>query len=536
MPTLAEAVELARRLAGEGRFGESIELYRQIAAAVPQAAEVWHEAGLVHLQAGQPSSAAELLANAVALAPNNAMFHSTLGAAYRALGDTDRAIASFRKSIAASPTAPEAHNNLALALKAAAQHDAALAEFDAAVRLRPDYVNGWFNRGNLLREVGRFEAAIESYRTALAHSFADPSIVCQLGVAQYDFAQYEAALASFEAALALDPNYPEAHRNRALVWMARGDFQRGWQEFEWRTACGDFIARKPQSPRWDGSPLDGRTLLVYHEQGLGDTLQFVRYLPLVERAGGIARLEVQPALKPLLAASGFARFFESERPNRSPDVECPLMSLAAHLPDASGRPYWPGPYLAADGALVELWRTRLCGQQAGFRVGIAWAGNPAHPHDRFRSVRVEEFAPLARVAGAQLVSLQIGEPRERLNPSPLASQIIDLGGDLDRSGGAFMDTAAVLESLDLVISVDTAIVHLAAGMNVPAWVALHVSPDWRWQISGETSPWYPSVRLFRQGGGQDWANVFERMADELSKLTARRASSNSLPEGRGTKS
>jgi len=522
VPTLAEAVELARRLAGEGRFGESIEVYRQIAAAVPQAAEILHEAGLVYLQAGQPSTAAELLARAVALAPDNAMFHGNLGAAYRALGDTDRAIASFRKSITAAPAAPEAHNNLALALKAAAQHDAALAEFDAAVRLRPDYVNGWFNRGNLLRELGRFEAAIESYRTALAHSPSDASIVCQLGVAQYDCAQYDAALASFVAALALNPNYPEAHRNRALVWIARGDFQRGWREFEWRTACDDFIARKPQAPRWDGSPLDGRTLLAYHEQGLGDTLQFVRYLPLVEQAGGIARLEVQPALKPLLAASGFARFFESERQNGLPDFECPLMSLAPHLPDASGRPYWPGPYLSADGALVERWRARLCQQQAGFRVGIAWAGNPAHPHDRFRSVRLEEFAPLARIAGVQLVSLQIGEARERLDQSPLASQIIDLGPDLDQSG-PFMDTAAVLKSLDLVVSVDTAIVHLAAAMNVPVWVALHLSPDWRWQVSGETTPWYPSLRLFRQAGGQDWASVFGRMADELSKLIAGRA-------------
>ncbi|HEY2895360.1 MAG TPA: tetratricopeptide repeat-containing glycosyltransferase family protein [Pirellulales bacterium] len=522
MPTLGEAVELARRLAGEGRFSESLELYRQITAAVPHAAEIWHEAGLIHLQASQPSAAVELLAKAVALAPDNGMFHSNLGAAYRALGQTARAIASFRSAIAASPSAAEAHNNLALALKVAGQHDAALAEFDAAVRLRPDYVNGWFNRGNLLRELGRFDAAIESYRTALSHSTVDPGIVCQLGVAQYDCAQYEAALASFETALALDPHYPEAHRNRALVWLARGDFQRGWREFEWRTACNDFISRAPQAPRWDGSPLDGRRLLVYHEQGLGDSLQFVRYLPLVERAGGIARLEVQSALKPLVAASGFGQFLQSEQ-DTLPDFECPLMSLAAHLPNASGQPYWPGPYLSADPVLVADWHERLCQRQAGFRVGIAWAGNPAHPHDRFRSVPLEAFAPLARIADVQLVSLQIGDAREQLKQSPLGAQIIDLGPDLDQGSGAFMDTAAVLKSLDLVISVDTAIVHLAGGMNAPVWVPLHFSPDWRWQVSGETTPWYPSVRLFRQSGQQDWSTVFEQLAAELSKRIAGRA-------------
>ncbi len=516
MTTFGEALDEARQLLRQGDLVRAEFLYRRLVEAVPQAPDPWHEMGLVQLQARRPERALEYFRRAIALDPSVSAYHSNLGTACRALKRHDEAVASFKRGMQLeAPTAP-VYNNFALALKDAGRRDDALAAFDEALKLRPDYANGHFNRANLLLDVGRLQDSIEGYQRAIQLKSDDAGAHGKLGIAYYDLGRLPEALACFERALALDPNQPEVRRNRALVWLAQGDFAKGWLEYEWRFECEGFAKRSYSQPRWHGSPLAGRTLLVYAEQGLGDTLHFIRYVPLVEQAGGNVLLDVPGPLVPLLTQSGFGRFFAGGTPRF--DLHCSLLSLAGMLGEPTGQPLWRGPYLTADPRLVAEWKERLR-DLSGFKVGIAWAGNPDHPHDRFRSVSLERFAPLAAISGVRLISLQKGVPSQQLAQFGAAMHVLDLGQALDESTGAFMDTAAVMTHLDLVITVDTAMAHLAGGLGAKVWLPLQLSPDWRWLAHGQETPWYPSMRLFRQREFDRWLLVFEAIAAELGRLS-----------------
>jgi tetratricopeptide (TPR) repeat protein len=452
--------------------------------------------------------------------PAVAAYHGNRGVVYRTLQRHDDAVASLKRARQLGPASHELLNNLAMALKDVGQHDAAVQTLDEALRLQPDYATGYFNRGNVLLDVGRLDEAIASYRRALALEPSDAGAYCKLGVAYYDLQRYDEALDAFDRALQIQPHYPEVRRNRALVWLVRGEYDRAWREFEWRLECEGFHKRVFPQPPWDGSPLAGRTLLVHREQGLGDTLQFVRYAPLVEEAGGRALLEVQPALWPLLRASGYGRWLvRLDGPLPPFDVHAPLMTLAGYLPDRGGQPVWRGEYLSADPVLVEQWRQRLAGEK-GYRVGIVWAGNPDHPHDRFRSIALSHWAPLGAIEGVRLISLQKGAGLQQLASEPASTNIVELGNSLDDETGAFMDSAAVMKNLDLVITVDTSLAHLAGGLGVPVWVPLQLSPDWRWLAHGSTTAWYPSMRLFRQRQFNDWPPVMGEIAQQLRSRIA----------------
>jgi tetratricopeptide (TPR) repeat protein len=519
LTTLGEVLQQARGLLQSGQWAGAEALYRQLVQHVPQSGELWHELGVVLWQSDRPQEGAQYIERAIRLEPAVAAYHGNLGVVYRTLKRHDDAIASLKRALQLGPSTHELHNNLALALKDAGQYDAAVQAIDDALRLQPNYANGHFNRGNVLLDVGRLEEAIASYRRALALEPRDAGAYCKLGVAYYDLGQYDEALQAFDQSLQIQPHYPEVRRNRALVWLVRGESDRAWREFEWRLDCEGFNKRVFPQPAWDGSPLAGRTLLVHPEQGLGDTLQFVRYVPLVEEAGGRVVLEVQPALLPLLRTSGFERWLMPAGTSPQFDVHAPLMTLAGYLPDRSGQPVWRGEYLAADPVLVTQWRQRLAGLR-GFKVGIVWAGNPDHPHDRFRSIELAELAPLATLEGVQLISLQKGAGLKQLRSLSAKMNILDLGDDLDERTGAFMDSAAVMKSLDLVIAVDTSLAHLAGGLGVPVWVPLQLSPDWRWLTGRATTPWYPSMRLFRQRVFNVWPPVVAEMATELRSLAA----------------
>ncbi len=517
MTTFGEALDQARQLLSAGELPRAEFIYRRLLEAAPQAVEPWHEMGLLQLQAKRPEVAVDCLQRAIALDPGTAAYHGNLGAAFRMLKRPAEAIASFERAFQLSSPTAELYNNLALARKDAGQADAALAAFDEALRIRPNYANGHFNRGNLLVEMGRLEEAIESYRRAIQWNPEDAGAHCKLGMVFYDLGRLDEAMACFERSLVIQPNYPEVRRNRACVWLAQGDFLKGWPEAEWRLECDDSGKWPFSQPRWDGSPLAGRTLLVYAEQGLGDTLQFIRYIPLVEKCGGRVLVQVQPALVPLLTQSGFGRWLTTPVTAANFDIQSPLMSLAGLLGDLKGQPFWERPYLTADPNRVTQWERRLR-DIAGFKIGIAWAGNPNMAQDRHRSVRLAQFAPLASVPGVRLISLQKGGPREQLAETVGQVDVINLADDLDSTGGAFVDTAAMMRNLDLVIAVDTSVAHLAGGLGVNVWVPLQISPDWRWLTCGEETPWYPSMRLFRQSEFNCWPPVFEAMANELRRL------------------
>ena len=304
--------------------------------------------------------------------------------------------------------------------------------------------------------------------------------------------------------------------------MLAGDFEGGWQDYEQRWVPPNKPPPYVQVPRWDGSVLDGKTILVFAEQGLGDTIQFARFLPQVQERGGTVLFECQSALERLLAGvRGVHRLIPRGSALPPFDVQVPLLSLPGIFHATPASLAAAVPYLRADPGLVERWRRELAPLE-GFKVGIVWQGSPHHPADRWRSFPLASFETLLRLDGVRLVSLQKGPGAEQLQAqvgqASNLSSILDLHGRLDAEG-AFLDTAAIMMNLDLVITVDSAVAHLAGALAVPVWVPLPFAPDWRWLLERADSPWYPTMRLFRQSRFGDWDEVFARIHDELRKAS-----------------
>jgi hypothetical protein len=316
------------------------------------------------------------------------------------------------------------------------------------------------------------------------------------------------------------PESRSARYNRGLTLLQAGQWQQGLQDYEYRWGRKSMPERRFDRPRWDGSSLEGKTVLVWSEQGLGDTIQFVRFAPLFQEKGARAVLECPGFMIPLLSTCAGIDLFVAEGQALPPfDVQVPLMSLPGLLGVTPERLPGRAPYLSADSARVEAWRQRLP-QEGKFRVGIVWQGNPRFQWDRWRSAPLEAFAPLARVEGVELVSLQKGPRLEQVDALRGRFAVKRPEGELDGEGGAFLDTAALLKCLDLVVCVDTAAGHLVGALGVPVWLVLSAVADWPWLRQGEDTVWYPSMRLFWQRVLGEWDDVFARMAAELSAQVA----------------
>jgi hypothetical protein len=329
------------------------------------------------------------------------------------------------------------------------------------------------------------------------------------------------AVACFDRVLAIRPDDAQARWNRALVLLARGEWLRGWDDFEFRSTPNQHGHRHGELPPWDGRPLDSGSVLLRTEQGLGDTLQFVRYAPLVQRLVGRVVLECQRPLVPLLGmVAGIDAIVARGDAVPQCDREISLMSLPRIFGTTPDTVPSDVPYLAARADLIEVWRPWV-GKAPGVRVGIAWAGNPSYPEDRDRSPGLAAFTPLADLVGASFVALQkeAGDPAWSPH-SPLS--LWRPPGPIDETTGAFMDTAAIVSQLDLVITSDTAVAHLAGALGVETWVVLPDVADWRWLLDRDDSPWYPRMRLFRQERSRDWYGVFTRVRVALELVIGQR--------------
>jgi cytochrome c-type biogenesis protein CcmH/NrfG len=450
--------------------------------------------------------------------PSTADIHYWLGDTLMGQGEYAAAAASYEQALKLRPDHAETLHNLGVALACQGQLDAAMLQYEHALRIKPDLAEGHFNQGNTFREKGQLGPAVECYETVLRlrPDFAEAHN--NLGLILHRRGQVEEALAHYEQAIGLQPDLANAHFSRAQAWLMLGDFQRGWPEYEWRWKLPG-VGGPPAGDRlWDGSAPAGRTILLWAEQGLGDTLQFIRYAPLVQRMGGRVLVECQESLLPLLGPCAGIDGLLAQGADRPPfDLHAPLLSVPGLLGTTVDRVPAEVPYLFADPALVEHWR-RVLAEIPGFKVGIAWQVNPNHPDARHCSIPLEQFVGLARLPGVGLINLQKGSDSGRSAPGAPGFPLIELGSGLDQASGAFMDTAAVMQSLDLVITPDTAIAHLAGGLGVPVWVALAMPRDWRFLQDREDSPWYPTMRLFRQRPCGDWAGVFGRMAGALDAI------------------
>ncbi len=415
------------------------------------------------------------------------------------------------------PGSPEALSNLGAAYKAAGMAEQAVEHFRRAATARPGDVELLYNLGNGLIAAGRLEEAERLLRDVVA---ADPAHVrarTNLGVALNDQGRLDEAIETCRDVIALAPENADAHWNLSLALVMAGRYEEGWREYEWRRRIPDFAIRPIEGRGWDGSAYAGKTLLVHAEQGLGDSIQFARYLPEAARRGGSLVFVCQQPLKPLLGAArdGFdVRGDKESLP--SFDVQAPLMSLPHLLGIAM--PLWPehGPYLHAQSERMDLWAERLH-RESAMNVGICWQGRPDYKADKRRSVPLSALAPLADLDGVRLIGLQKGHGAEQLEEQAWRDRVLETGPEID-ADGAFMDTAAIIAALDLVITSDTAMAHLAGALGARVWMLLAHVPDWRWGIDGTTTPWYPTMRLFRQKRPGDWVGVIAEVIEQLEAL------------------
>jgi predicted O-linked N-acetylglucosamine transferase (SPINDLY family) len=504
-----------------GRLDEALACYDAALRLNPGNAGDHNDRGNVLHQLGRPHEAEASYREALRLCPHYADAHHNLGAARVAQGRPEEAVACYEQALRLRPQHAETRSNLGLAYLALGRLDEALACCDAAIRLNTDYAGAHNNRGIVLHEQGRLDEAEASYREARRLRPADADAHSNLGRTLQAQGRLDEAIACYREALRLRPQHADAHLNRATAWLLIGNFEQGWPEFEWRwKSRNDIPPRNFLQPLWDDSPQNGRTILLHAEQGFGDTFQFIRYAPLVKQRGGTIIVECQAALVRLLArCPGIDRLVAAGSSLPDFDVHAPLLSLPGLLGTTLATVPAAIPYLFADEQLVEHWRCQLKTFQS-FKVGIFWQGNTKYREDKWRSIPLSEFAPLARLEGVQLFSLQKGPGTEQLHRLADRFSVVDLGPKLDEASGAFMDTAAVMKNLDLVITSDSSVAHLAGALGVPVWVALPVMPDWRWLLDREDSPWYPTMRLFRQTQRGNWDDVFQRLAAALQQVLA----------------
>lgn len=530
------------------RFEPALAAFDRALALKPDHVEALINRGNVFMRLDRPAQALPAFDQAIGIDPGNAFAHNNRGVALAALARPDDAIASYERALALNPGYAEAHNNRGNALLGANRIAPALAAFESALAITPENPALIASRGSTLLRLNRFEDALAAFEQALAAHPDHPGHLTSRGAAllglnriaeahaafeqalriKPDHAdayvnigngllalnRHQDALASYATALAFDPYHRGARLNEGILRLSLGDFREGWSKYEARLDKNETAASqgRPAQSRWRGEePLAGRTILLYAEQGLGDTLHFVRYAPLVAARGARVILEVQPALKPVLSrVAGVAQVVGRGEELPAFDVHCPLMSL----PHAFGTELdtIPAdiPYVTADPDRVRKWTDRLPATGAR-RIGIAWSGNPLQANDRNRSIGLRRLAGIFAAGDFEFVSIQKELRADDADVLRGHARLLHLGDEL----ADFADTAALMSLLDLVITVDTSVAHLAGAMGRPVWVLLPFAADYRWMHDRADSPWYPTARLVRQPAIDDWENVVDRVRGGL---------------------
>ena len=522
-PNHPEALHLLGVIAHQsGRLDAGIELIQRAIAINPDGAQYYNNLGNVLRDKGLSSEAVAVYRNAVRLKPDYPEAHYNLGVALRDRGLTDEAIAAFRNALSFGPEMAEVHNDLGSALREKGSLDESIAALREAIRLKPDLHKAYNNLANALHEKGQLDEAILALRRALQIKTDVAEVYNNLGNILRDRGLLDDAVTALRQSIQLKPEFAQAHYHLGIVLLLKGDYTEGWSEYEWRWRCKHFAAPRAglRQSRWDGADLTGRTILLQADAGFGDTIQFIRYVPSVAASGGKIVLECPPQLHRLLKnVSGIDRLISLNQPLPEFDVHCPLTSLPLALGATVKEIPATVPYLNADD-LSKRWNERLAGADA-LNVGIVWAGSVHHSNDRNRSLSLALLGPLARNSGVTFYSLQKGKPADQILSPPQGMKLIDHATELND----FADTAALIANLDLVIAADTAVAHLAGALGKPVWVLLPYAPDWRWLLEREDSPWYPTMRLFRQKTWGDWPEVIERVAQALDTFRIGRATS-----------
>jgi Flp pilus assembly protein TadD len=516
-----------------GRLGEAERLYRQILSRQPRHADALNLLGVIAGQTGHPEIAVDLINQAIAVQPDTPLFLQNLAESLRRLGRLEEAAVSMRRLVELNPNSPTWLYQLADLLRETKQYREALARYDQFLQISPHSAEAHNNRGGCLMKLFRHDEAIQSIRGAIelnpqyaeAHNnlgiclqnLATPSeaIALRPDDAQA-FSNLTAAIAGFRKAIELRPDYAEAHHNLSMALLVRGDYDEGWRKMEWRFKTADFpgFKTKFEVPQWDGQDLHGRTILLHCEQGLGDSIQFIRYAPILVQRGASVIVWTPAELERLFRSlrEQFTIFASGALPRFA--FHSPLLSLPRGFKTQFESIPRGCPYLFPEPALTAEWQRKLEDHGNSLKVGLIWAGRPEHANDQNRSAKLKTYTALWKISGVSFFSLQKGEAASQIADANAEMKIVDLGKELHD----LADTAAVIANLDLVISIDSAIAHLAGALGKPVWVMLPFAPDWRWLLDRQDTPWYPTMRLFRQKAAGDWSAPIEQIAAALAAL------------------
>jgi Flp pilus assembly protein TadD len=491
--SIQKALRIAEEHHRAGRLVEAEKKCRAILLQNPNESGALKLAAVLARRQGRIAEAMGIAAHGVQTHPDVAEFHAELGELSRAAGKPEQAVAAFERAVQLKPLEPGFHGRLASALFENHQFEKALAECDAVIQLKPDDVDAWSNKGGVLRELGRLDEAASAMEAALRLRPMLAPAHLNMALIRAGQGRFGEAMECTGRAIEIRPDYAEAHYNLGMLHLLLGDMERSWGEYQWRPTRKVASGR----PIWRGEDLRGRTVGLFSEQGFGDTIQFVRYVPMLEERGArvwlMCRRELARLLEPMVTVVPAGGALPEH------DFCCPLLDLPRVFGTTLRDIPPPIAYLK-----VETDR----GRSKRPRVGLVWAGSPGHRDDVRRSMRFERLKPIVAVPDIEWVNLQVGPGAQQAEGSTLVGPGMELRD--------FADTRAVIETLDLVIGVDTAVVHLAGAMRKPVWTLLPFVPDWRWMLEREDSPWYPTMRLFRQVRNGDWDEVISRVVDALS--------------------
>ncbi len=479
--TFPQAFNLAAEHYKAGRAAEASELCEKIVAGAPNYADAVHLKAVLLMDKGELASAESMARRASELSPESASFINTVGVILKKQKRFEEAMQCFNRTAELEPNFIPVHTNIGLIQQMNGDYEAAEASHRRSVELDPHYVTALHNLANLLMDAGKLDQSLDFFHRAVEQR----------------------------------PGDAEIHTHRALALLMDGQFERGWDEYEWRMQMRSQLAKHSlKSPLWDGRGYEGQTLLVYHEQGFGDVIQCARYLPQVKQRGGTLVVACAPPIGRLMAQiEGVDKVVTADSEIPPHHFKCPLMALPRLFQARPGNIPTAMPYLKpAPGAI-------LMGGEGTKRVGIAWAGSPTHDNDHRRSMPASELAPILAVPGVTFYSLQFGSRAAELEAAGLKGKMIEPG---DEALGDFYQTAGYIDQLDLVITIDTVTAHLAAALNKPTWMLLAFSSDFRWLRERNDSEWYPSMKLYRQTKPMQWREPIAKIASDLAALAGKR--------------
>ncbi|UCD82321.1 MAG: tetratricopeptide repeat protein [Desulfobacterales bacterium] len=500
------------------KYVPAVSSYQKALALKPDYMDAHYNMGISFFEQGLLDEALSSYQKAVELNPNRFETWYNMAIIFQQQNNLDRTIDCYQKAADLKPDFAQAYNNMAIAFKKQDNWREAISYYQKALKLKPDYADAWYNLGSTLHGLGNHRRAEACYQNALDIQ-PDYFKACNnLAKLNQDTLQIENALKWYKKSIALKADYAEAHFNLSTAYLLAGNFTAGWREYEWRFKRREWKKTYPygfEIPRWCGQSLTGKRLYVHSEQGLGDILQFVRYLPMVKARGGTVIFEtIKPMMRLFKGLAGVDELIEvSQRAlaDRS-DYYIPLLSLPGIFQTRLGSIPADVPYLFADESKADQWKSRLA--DTGFKVGLVWAGTITDPR---RSIPLARFRQICQISGLRLYGLQKGISAEQIEVEgvPEGMEITNFGQEFED----FADTAAVIDNLDLIISIDTSVAHLAGAMGKPVWLLLPFVPDWRWLLDREDSPWYPTIRLFRQQSPGDWDAPINQIFIELRRLS-----------------